>query len=88
MKSPLLILAGILCLVATNAATPVHHPAHKRHVVHHTRPADTSPTVWVNLPTGIYHYQGERWYGRTKDGTFMSERQAIADGYRATENGQ
>ena len=21
--------------------------------------------VWLNIPSGIYHYQGERWYGRT-----------------------
>jgi len=20
--------------------------------------------VWLNIPSGIYHYKGERWYGR------------------------
>jgi hypothetical protein len=27
-------------------------------------PTDT--VVWLNLPTGIYHFKGERWYGCTK----------------------
>jgi hypothetical protein len=29
-------------------------------------PADT--VVWLNLPTGIYHAKGQRWYGQTKSG--------------------
>jgi hypothetical protein len=34
--------------------------------------------VWVNTATGIYHYPGTRWYGHTKQGKFMSEKDAIA----------
>lgn len=44
--------------------------------------------VWVNTATGIYHYPGTRWYGHTKQGKFMSEKDAIAKGYRAARNGQ
>lgn len=44
--------------------------------------------VWLNIPSGIYHYKGERWYGRTKHGAFVCEKEAIAAGDRATENGQ
>jgi hypothetical protein len=44
--------------------------------------------VWVNLPTGVYHYAGERWYGNTKNGAYMCEREAKAVGDRATRNGQ
>ena len=44
--------------------------------------------VWVNTATGIYHYPGTRWYGNTKQGKFMSEKDAIAQGYRAARNGQ
>ena len=25
--------------------------------------------VWLNIPSGIYHYKGERWYGRTEHGS-------------------
>jgi hypothetical protein len=44
--------------------------------------------VLVNTATGIYHYPGTRWYGNTKQGKFMSEKDAIAQGYRAARNGQ
>lgn len=44
--------------------------------------------VWLNIPSGIYHYKGERWYGRTKHGAYACEKEAIAIGDRASRNGQ
>jgi len=44
--------------------------------------------VWLNTRSGIYHYKGERWYGNTKHGAYVCEKEAIAAGDRATENGQ
>jgi hypothetical protein len=44
--------------------------------------------VWLNIPTGIYHYKNERWYGRTKHGAYACEKEAIKAGDRASENGQ
>jgi hypothetical protein len=49
-------------------------------------PADT--VVWLNLPTKIWHYKGERWYGRTKNGAFVCQKEAAASGARGTSNGQ
>lgn len=49
-------------------------------------PHDT--VVWLNTRTGIYHYAGMRWYGNTEYGAYVCEREAIADGDRATRNGQ
>lgn len=49
-------------------------------------PQDT--VVWLNLPTGIYHFKGERWYGNTKNGAFVCEQEADKAGDRATRNGQ
>ncbi len=49
-------------------------------------PRDT--VVWLNLPTGIYHFKGERWYGNTKHGAFVCEQEADKAGDRATRNGQ
>ena len=44
--------------------------------------------VWVNTASGIYHYSGTRWYGKTKHGEFMSEADARSKGYRPARNGQ
>jgi hypothetical protein len=49
-------------------------------------PADT--VIWLNLPTMIWHYKGQRWYARTKHGAFACEKEAAASGARGTQNGQ
>jgi len=49
-------------------------------------PKDT--VVWLNLPTMIWHYKGERWYARTKSGAFACEKEAATSGARGTRNGQ
>ena len=42
--------------------------------------------VWVNLDSGIYHYPGTRYYGKTKSGKYLSESDAVKAGYHAAEN--
>jgi hypothetical protein len=42
--------------------------------------------VWVNLDSGVYHYPQSRYYGKTKNGKYMSESEAIKDGYHAAKN--
>jgi hypothetical protein len=44
--------------------------------------------VWLNIPTGIYHEKGMRWYGRTKHGAYVCKAEADAAGDRDTRNGQ
>ena len=44
--------------------------------------------VWVNTPSGVYHYPGTRWFGNTNEGEYMSEKDALASGYRPATNGQ
>jgi len=46
--------------------------------------AQGSGKVWVNLDSGIYHKNG-RWYGKTKNGKFMSEAEAKAAGYKQSQ---
>jgi len=46
--------------------------------------AKTNGMVWVNTDSGVYH-KGGRWYGKTKTGKFMSESEAKAAGYKASE---
>src|SRR5262245_25963118 len=38
--------------------------------------------VWVNLDTKVFHREGDRYYGNTKHGKFMTEAEAIDAGYR------
>ena len=47
--------------------------------------AKASGMVWVNTESGVYH-KGGQWYGATKQGKFMTERDAIRSGYRAAKN--
>jgi hypothetical protein len=71
---PAIVAQSLPPLFSTESAAQAHCP---KDVV-----------VWLNIPSGIYHYQGERWYGRTKHGAYACEKEAIAAGDRASENGQ
>ncbi|HVQ53533.1 MAG TPA: helix-hairpin-helix domain-containing protein [Thermoanaerobaculia bacterium] len=51
------------------------------------RPAPVKGMVWVNPATKVYHYEGDQWYGKTKDGKYMTEQDAIKAGYRASKEG-
>jgi hypothetical protein len=44
--------------------------------------------VWLNLPTMIWHYKGQRWYANTMHGAYACEKEAGAAGARGTRNGQ
>ena len=39
--------------------------------------------VWVNKTSKVYHCPSDPWYGKTKNGAYMSESDAIAQGNHA-----
>ena len=48
-------------------------------------PADAIVLVWVNTESGVYHKAGSRFYGKTKQGKYMTEGDAIKAGYHAAK---
>jgi len=49
-----------------------------------TSPVNSAGMVWVNTDSGVYHKPGTHWYGKTKQGKYMTEADAQKAGYRAT----
>jgi serine/threonine-protein kinase len=45
-----------------------------------------SVKVWVNTDSGTYHCPGARWYGKTHEGEYMTQKQARGKGYRPAGN--
>jgi hypothetical protein len=46
-------------------------------------PADT--VVWANISTKIFHLKGTATYGKTKNGAYMCETSAKAEGFKPTK---
>lgn len=44
-----------------------------------------APVVWVNNASHVYHFAGTRYYGRTRSGAYMCERDAVAANDRASK---
>jgi hypothetical protein len=42
--------------------------------------------VWVNTTSGTYHCPGTRWYGKTKEDEYMTQKGAQDKGYRPAAN--
>ena len=75
-----------LCIAAPFSSSFALHKVYAPVSSNVSCPSDRK--VWVNTRTGIYHLEGERWYGRTKEGRFECEKAAKAEGDRETQNGQ
>jgi hypothetical protein len=66
--------------IATNEAKPAINAT--------PAPGGGNGLVWVNTSTHVYHKEGSRFYGKTKQGKYLSEQDAIKEGDRAAAKGQ
>ncbi len=83
LHTALLAFALSTTLFAQNAApTPTPAPAPKQM----PKPADKEAPgggpdkVWVNTTSNVYHCPGDRYYGKTKAGKYVTESAALAEG--------
>jgi DNA uptake protein ComE-like DNA-binding protein len=48
-------------------------------------PPPSKGMVWVNTETKVFHREGDKWYGNTKHGKYMTEADAVKAGYRESK---
>jgi len=81
--------AALLALVTSPSGANAYAVAARFTTEHETQlHSPTDAVVWVNLPTGVYHFKGQRWYGNTKSGAYECLREADLEGSRPTHNRQ
>jgi hypothetical protein len=82
MAAPMEKPAKVARPASPSVASPAAPPANVQ--------AQTPPApgmVWVNTATRVFHREGDPWYGKTKQGKFMTEADALKAGYRASKEG-
>jgi DNA uptake protein ComE-like DNA-binding protein len=86
-------ISPLVTVSAAPAAAPVSKPASAAAksappASEASSPAQPPPSrgmVWVNTETKVFHREGDKWYGNTKHGKYMTEADAVKAGYRESK---
>jgi len=78
-----LILAILVLACVPSFAQTAHAP---KPMPVHAATGGRPGLVWVNTASGVYHCYGARYYGKTKDGKYMTEAAARAMGAHGARN--
>jgi hypothetical protein len=68
---------------AAKTEAPAAKPASTKTASTAAAPAGGAGQVWVNTESHVYHCPGTKWYGKTKQGEYMTESAAKAAGAHA-----
>ncbi len=75
---------------SNSAAAPSATPGAKNHKAPEPQavqaPGGGKGQVWVNSETHVYHKEGSKWYGKTKQGKYLSEAEAVKEGDKPAKN--
>lgn len=77
-----LVSVGALPTALPKTPKVPHVAAPEKIVKPATPPPAGKNMVWVNTESKIYHKPDSYWYGKTKNGSYMTEAEAIKAGYR------
>ena len=73
---------GKVCGPAASSPASAPPPQQKPSEAQSEQAGKSQIKVWVNTGSGVYHCPGTRWYGNTKRGEYMIQKQAQDAGYR------
>ena len=80
--------SGVFGLFHKKTASPTQGPVANQPQAPANTGAPGNGQVWVNTESHVYHKAGSRFYGKTKQGKYMSEADAIKEGDHAAKNGE